>query len=362
MYELSNHLGNVLSVISDKVIPHVSTGTTVDYFLADIRQSTDYSPFGVTLQGRNFTTSGADGFRYGFQGQEMDDEIKGDGNSVNYKYRMHDPRLGRFFAIDPLAKDYPYNSSYAFSENKVIFCVELEGLEAVFASDGKFLYWGTDKSATAKVQVKDAKGVISTIQSNDKGVKKDITITQFMNRAHWGFGEGSGIAAEYYSHAMNNKAAKYGEDEMYKYMISKGESGTSEERKKINFSGDHKNDGKVKDSDPYNVFAKAVNTIDDRTKNLEGINSNPMVKHLVKEMFEVLQGETDPTNGARHWAGGESTINYAKNNCKKGSTIIIIRNTDTKATHVFYLLDNPKGKYAKLIEKNVNKKDEEVKK
>jgi hypothetical protein len=83
MYELSNHLGNVLSVISDKVIPHVSTGTTVDYFLADIRQSTDYSPFGVTLQGRNFTTSGADGFRYGFQGQEMDDEIKGDGNSVN---------------------------------------------------------------------------------------------------------------------------------------------------------------------------------------------------------------------------------------------------------------------------------------
>ncbi len=69
-------------------------------------------------------------YRYGFQGQEMDDEVKGEGNSVNYKYRMHDPRVGRFFAVDPLAKDYPWNSPYAFSENIVISHVELEGLES----------------------------------------------------------------------------------------------------------------------------------------------------------------------------------------------------------------------------------------
>lgn len=42
---------------------------------------------------------------------------------------MHDPRIGRFFAVDPLAADYPYNSPYAFSENNVIAFVELEGLE-----------------------------------------------------------------------------------------------------------------------------------------------------------------------------------------------------------------------------------------
>jgi RHS repeat-associated protein len=69
--------------------------------------------------------------RLGFQAQEMDDEIKGEGNSVNYKYRMHDPRLGRFFTVDPLFKDFPSNSSYAFSENNVIHAVELEGLEKV---------------------------------------------------------------------------------------------------------------------------------------------------------------------------------------------------------------------------------------
>jgi RHS repeat-associated protein len=72
-------------------------------------------------------------YRYSFQGQEKDDEIKGSGNSLNYKYRMHDPRIGRFFAVDPLTKKFAYNSPYAFSENRVIDGIELEGLEVVTA-------------------------------------------------------------------------------------------------------------------------------------------------------------------------------------------------------------------------------------
>lgn len=69
-------------------------------------------------------------YRYGFQGQETDFEVKGSGgNSVNYKYRMHDPRLGRFFAVAPLASEYPQWTPYQFSGNIVIAFVELEGLE-----------------------------------------------------------------------------------------------------------------------------------------------------------------------------------------------------------------------------------------
>jgi len=72
----------------------------------------------------------ADEYRYGFQGQEKDDKIRGgEGNSLNYTFRMHDPRIGRFFASDPLTSKYPWNSSYAFSENRVNDGVELEGLE-----------------------------------------------------------------------------------------------------------------------------------------------------------------------------------------------------------------------------------------
>jgi len=76
-------------------------------------------------------------YRYGYQGREMDDEVKGEGNSINYTFRMHDPRIGRFFAIDPLAPDYPFNSPYAFSENRVIGGVELEGLEFKPEINGK---------------------------------------------------------------------------------------------------------------------------------------------------------------------------------------------------------------------------------
>jgi RHS repeat-associated protein len=71
-------------------------------------------------------------YRYGFQGQEKDNEIKGEGNSLNYEFRMHDPRIGRFLSLDPLTKEYPFYSPYAFSGNRVIDAVELEGREPSF--------------------------------------------------------------------------------------------------------------------------------------------------------------------------------------------------------------------------------------
>ena len=80
----------------------------------------------MTVPNRNYSSPS---YRYGFQGQEKDDEIKGNGNSINYKYRMHDPRVGRFFAVDPLTHKYPWYTPYSFSGNKVIQFVELEGLE-----------------------------------------------------------------------------------------------------------------------------------------------------------------------------------------------------------------------------------------
>ena len=69
-------------------------------------------------------------YRYGFNGQEFDSEWLGEGNAVSFKYRVHDARLGRFLSVDPLAPGYPWNSTYAFAENKVIQFLELEGLQA----------------------------------------------------------------------------------------------------------------------------------------------------------------------------------------------------------------------------------------
>jgi RHS repeat-associated protein len=70
------------------------------------------------------------GYRFGYQGQESDDEISGIAKThYNYTFRMHDARIGRFWSVDPLRRKYPGWSPYAFSQNRVIDGIELEGLE-----------------------------------------------------------------------------------------------------------------------------------------------------------------------------------------------------------------------------------------
>ena len=74
-----------------------------------------------------------------FQRQEFASTDFSDGSGIDmyeFKWRMHDPQIGRFWQVDPLSEEYVYNSTYAFSENKVIAHVELEGLEAKLAIAG----------------------------------------------------------------------------------------------------------------------------------------------------------------------------------------------------------------------------------
>ncbi|MBU1901877.1 hypothetical protein KKG82_05965 [Patescibacteria group bacterium] len=127
-YEITDHLGNVRVVFSDHKQMETPGGTFSHYSL-DIASIADYYPFGSIMPGRNFN---AGDYRYGFQGQEKDDEISSiSGAHLNFKYRMYDARIARFFAVDPLAAKFPWNSTYAFSENRVIDGIELEGLERV---------------------------------------------------------------------------------------------------------------------------------------------------------------------------------------------------------------------------------------
>jgi RHS repeat-associated protein len=51
------------------------------------------------MPGRTFNSSE---YRYGFGGHEKDDEIKGEGNSLDFGARIYDPRLGRWLSVDPI--------------------------------------------------------------------------------------------------------------------------------------------------------------------------------------------------------------------------------------------------------------------
>ncbi|MCD2422442.1 hypothetical protein LQ567_06685 [Niabella pedocola] len=93
-------------------------------------EETHYYPFGLTMKGISTSASrNLHNKEKTFQNQQIDEEL--DLNWVQFKYRNHDPQIGRFIEIDPLANDYVYNSTYAFSENKVTAHIELEGLETL---------------------------------------------------------------------------------------------------------------------------------------------------------------------------------------------------------------------------------------
>jgi RHS repeat-associated protein len=90
---------------------------------------------GISSKSLNF---GSPENKIKFQGQEFATKEFSDGSGLEmyeFKYRMDDPQIGRFWQIDPLANDYVYNSTYAFSENKVIRHIELEGLETADSQD-----------------------------------------------------------------------------------------------------------------------------------------------------------------------------------------------------------------------------------
>ncbi|MEA1981390.1 MAG: hypothetical protein U9N54_10490, partial [candidate division Zixibacteria bacterium] len=100
----------------------LSANQQVDYFNADIAGANDYYPFGMEMLGRSFNPSE---YRFGFNGQEKDDEICGNGNSYTAEFWQYDPRLGRRWNIDPV--DKPWMSSYHAFSNKPILNIDPNG-------------------------------------------------------------------------------------------------------------------------------------------------------------------------------------------------------------------------------------------
>ena len=98
------------------------------------------------MPGRKF--SAGSGYRYGFNGKENDNEVKGEGNQQDYGMRIYDTRLGKFLSIDPLTRSYPNLSPYPFAMNRPIDGIDLDGKEWIHFNvkftkkDGKLVVLG----------------------------------------------------------------------------------------------------------------------------------------------------------------------------------------------------------------------------
>ena len=109
-------------------------------------------------------------YRYGFNGKEKDDEVKGEGVQYDYGFRIYDARIGKFLSTDPLFAGYPYYTPYQFAGNRPIWAIDLDGLEQ---------YTKTSTRLYSISYIKDSQGDMIegtyTFYSNDENKKVTVT-------------------------------------------------------------------------------------------------------------------------------------------------------------------------------------------
>jgi RHS repeat-associated protein len=124
-YELTNHLGNVLAVVTDRKL--ISTAV---FYTADVLTLTDYYAFGQAITERTYNASA---YRYSMNGQEKDTDI--DSNHTTALYWEYDSRIGRRWNLDPM--DMADISGYACFGNSPIAIVDIDGDVPELPKDGK---------------------------------------------------------------------------------------------------------------------------------------------------------------------------------------------------------------------------------
>jgi RHS repeat-associated protein len=122
-------------------------------------------------------------YRYGFQGQERDDEVKGKGNSYDYGARMYDPRIGRWFATDPLEKKYPFFTPYNYAANSPIIVIDIDGRDIIIVGEtGEEFNFKSGLPNNATQFVKDAFAAVQysldKAEGDNKAAFQDIITNQ----------------------------------------------------------------------------------------------------------------------------------------------------------------------------------------
>ncbi len=129
-FELSNHLGNVHSVVSDlKFFDGVRYSPIQKSYSA-------YYAFGFENSDRSLISNLDNSF--GFNGK-LRDKSFGITTNYNYGFRIYSSGLGRFLSLDPLSRSYPYYTPYQYAGNKPTWAIDLDGLESVTIGEAREL-------------------------------------------------------------------------------------------------------------------------------------------------------------------------------------------------------------------------------
>ena len=122
-YELKDHLGNVRAVISD--IKEPDNYTTFEPFTADVRNISNYYPYGKPLPTGDYSVDSD--YNYGFNGMEKDDSTRGKGSNYDFGARIYNTDQAMFLSRDPLERKYASMSPYSSFGSNPILHVDPDG-------------------------------------------------------------------------------------------------------------------------------------------------------------------------------------------------------------------------------------------
>ncbi len=171
----------------------------------------------MVMPGRKFSAGNL--YRYGFNGKENDNEVKGEGNQQDYGFRIYDTRLGKFLSVDPITKQYPELTPYQFASNTPIQAIDLDGLEAKITvneiKDGK-------EVSSKQLDEKQIKALIPTLP-------KELKLTPGVGSLTIDKNKYSGFASldDHTSFSYDPNPSVSGDEQSvykYKYMISQAGS------------------------------------------------------------------------------------------------------------------------------------------
>jgi len=100
---------------------------TIQHHRGPLLEENHYYPFGLIQSGTSSKAAGKLENERKFVEQLLDGDLGL--NWYQFKYRNHDPQIGRFIEIDPLANEYAYNGTYNYAEDRPIDGIDLEGKE-----------------------------------------------------------------------------------------------------------------------------------------------------------------------------------------------------------------------------------------
>jgi RHS repeat-associated protein len=116
-----------------------------------------------------------DDYRFGFNGMEKDDEMKGSGNSYDFGARIYDSRLGRWLSLDPQMAKYSYLSPYNFVSNSPISMVDPDGRDNV-------IYLIVLPSANAQLKSGDIESIAKNANENFKNMGLNTRVVVFSSK------------------------------------------------------------------------------------------------------------------------------------------------------------------------------------